>query len=281
MAARKSTGKRQRFEIFKRDSFACQYCGAQPPDVVLVVDHVIAVASGGTNDQENLITACEPCNQGKADKPLGNVIVRPDADLMYLAVQQEKAELARYMLAVNERDKGRRPFLRLVQREWQSLAPEFDGYPNDKTVTELLEKYGPEITREAMRGTAKKLDSGYLAERQWLRYLRGTARTMNVEREAAPLVEEIRSQWTARSLCKWCPTSRAIMGVIAKYGSDVAETTFGMLAESLVLGRITEDNWETPRDAWALELSQMPPARFQSRLDRVRWQAERVREMAS
>lgn len=43
---RKSTGKRLRFEVFKRDHFTCQYCGAQPPDIVLVADHIVAVAEG-------------------------------------------------------------------------------------------------------------------------------------------------------------------------------------------------------------------------------------------
>lgn len=37
---RQSTGKRLRFPVFKREFFTCQYCGAQPPDVVLVCDHI-------------------------------------------------------------------------------------------------------------------------------------------------------------------------------------------------------------------------------------------------
>ncbi len=67
---RRSLGKRLRFEIFKRDGFTCQYCGAQPPNGVLVVDHIIPVAGGGTGDPLNLITACETCNQGKSDRHL-------------------------------------------------------------------------------------------------------------------------------------------------------------------------------------------------------------------
>ena len=66
MSGRRSTGKRLRFEIFKRDHFTCQYCGAQPPSIVLVIDHIDPVAEGGLTVIENLITACEPCNQGKA-----------------------------------------------------------------------------------------------------------------------------------------------------------------------------------------------------------------------
>jgi len=32
------------------------------------VDHIIPVVKGGTNDPENLVSACEPCNQGKHAK---------------------------------------------------------------------------------------------------------------------------------------------------------------------------------------------------------------------
>jgi hypothetical protein len=54
-----------RFEVFKRDSFTCQYCGAKAPDVVLHVDHIEPVAEGGTNNVLNLVTACNDCNSGK------------------------------------------------------------------------------------------------------------------------------------------------------------------------------------------------------------------------
>lgn len=65
MAKRKAISKRVRFNIFKRDRFTCQYCGAHPPGVLLHIDHIHPVAEGGTNDDDNLITACEPCNLGK------------------------------------------------------------------------------------------------------------------------------------------------------------------------------------------------------------------------
>ena len=64
MTARKAISKRLRFAIFARDKFTCRYCGKQPPEVVLVIDHMIPVAEGGTNEETNLITSC-PCNAGK------------------------------------------------------------------------------------------------------------------------------------------------------------------------------------------------------------------------
>lgn len=69
---RRPLSKRTRFEVFKRDGFVCVYCGAHPPAIVLHVDHVHPVAEGGTNDVDNLVTACEPCNLGKGAKLLSS-----------------------------------------------------------------------------------------------------------------------------------------------------------------------------------------------------------------
>ena len=67
---RKAVPQGMRFEIFARDGFACRYCGAKPPGVVLEIDHVIPVAGGGSNAPANLVTACRKCNSGKGAKLL-------------------------------------------------------------------------------------------------------------------------------------------------------------------------------------------------------------------
>ncbi len=67
---RAALSKKTRFDLFKRDVFTCQYCGAHPPGVLLHVDHIVAVAAGGSNDIDNLVTACEACNQGKGARDL-------------------------------------------------------------------------------------------------------------------------------------------------------------------------------------------------------------------
>lgn len=64
--------QRTRFEIFKRDGFMCGYCGSRPPNVILEVDHILALSNGGTDDPENLITSCFDCNRGKSNLPLEN-----------------------------------------------------------------------------------------------------------------------------------------------------------------------------------------------------------------
>lgn len=70
---RKSLSKKTRFDVFKRDRFTCQYCGAHPPGVLLHVDHIVAIAAGGTNAIDNLATSCEPCNLGKGARSLSVV----------------------------------------------------------------------------------------------------------------------------------------------------------------------------------------------------------------
>lgn len=66
MSKRKSIGPKLRFEVFRRDGFTCAYCGETPPAAVLQVDHFKPVAEGGTDDLENLVTACFECNSGKS-----------------------------------------------------------------------------------------------------------------------------------------------------------------------------------------------------------------------
>ena len=119
--SRRSTGKRQRFEIFKRDGFTCQYCGRTPPAVVLVIDHLLPVASGGGEEITNKITSCEACNQGKADRLLSDV---PAAVGELLEKSVERAEqLAEY----NE-------FLLAQRKQYETTAIEIGTYWNDRLV---------------------------------------------------------------------------------------------------------------------------------------------------
>lgn len=92
---RKNISKRVRFEVFKRDGFACQYCGATSPDVILHVDHINPVAEGGDNDPMNLITSCEPCNLGKGAKTLDDksAIAKQRAQLEELNERREQLEM--------------------------------------------------------------------------------------------------------------------------------------------------------------------------------------------
>lgn len=65
-----SISQKTRFNVFDRDSFTCQYCGAKAPDVELELDHIHPVSRGGENNVKNLITSCLDCNRGKSNKIL-------------------------------------------------------------------------------------------------------------------------------------------------------------------------------------------------------------------
>jgi len=55
-------------QIFKRDNYKCCLNGESPandPTVELVIDHIIPVSKGGTNDPSNLWTLCKNCNHKK------------------------------------------------------------------------------------------------------------------------------------------------------------------------------------------------------------------------
>jgi len=71
---RRALSKKTRFEVFKRDVYACQYCGAHPPNVILEIDHIVPVAGGGSNKIDNLITSCFNCNRGKGAIPLDKIL---------------------------------------------------------------------------------------------------------------------------------------------------------------------------------------------------------------
>jgi hypothetical protein len=115
---RKPISKRTRFEVFKRDCFACHYCGAHPPGALLEIDHIIAVAAGGGNDVDNLVTACFDCNRGKGAVSLG----RAPQSLVAKAAQVREAEeqLAGYAAVMQAR---RERVERDVWRVWRAFDP--------------------------------------------------------------------------------------------------------------------------------------------------------------
>ena len=92
--AREPISKKTRFDVFKRDAFTCQYCGQTPPSVTLEVDHIEPVCEGGSNDKDNLITACFGCNRGKGGERLSSVpqTVAQKAE----AVKEAEAQLKAY-----------------------------------------------------------------------------------------------------------------------------------------------------------------------------------------
>jgi HNH endonuclease len=144
--------KRTRFEVFKRDSFTCQYCGKKAPDVVLHVDHIDPKALGGDDGIINLITACEGCNLGKAAVPLSDSS----------AVSKQRDQLARLQERQDQIE---------MMMQWQRSLVDLDAQTVDSLVAfwcelsnwfgvkesgrrilaKLARKYGYQELTEAMR----------------------------------------------------------------------------------------------------------------------------------
>mgnify|MGYP000870784366 CR=1 FL=1 len=167
---RKQLSKRTRFEVFKRDGFACIYCGAHPPAVILHVDHVVPVKEGGTNVLENLVTACAGCNGGKGAVPLSK---RPKSlKAIYEAEKEREAQIVGYQEFCIQRIRRQGAAVDAVDAVFQEFNP---GYQmNDfarRSVRRFLEKLSLEEVIEA-------IDIAYRAKRpsQW-RYFCGVCWT--------------------------------------------------------------------------------------------------------
>lgn len=83
---RKPISARVRRMVERKTEGRCWYCGS---DLFLrglfvgAIDHVKPVAHGGTNDPDNLVPACKPCNQLKLDKTLAEFRAMKGGDLFW------------------------------------------------------------------------------------------------------------------------------------------------------------------------------------------------------
>jgi len=59
-----------RRNLYVRDNFTCQYCGATPGTRELSIDHVVPKSQGGITSWENCVLACTSCNSKKGHRSL-------------------------------------------------------------------------------------------------------------------------------------------------------------------------------------------------------------------
>jgi 5-methylcytosine-specific restriction endonuclease McrA len=62
-----------RFNLFLRDEFSCQYCGARGD---MTFDHVLPRSRGGRTTWDNVVAACGPCNLRKGSRSLKDAHMR-------------------------------------------------------------------------------------------------------------------------------------------------------------------------------------------------------------
>ncbi len=164
--------KKTRFEVFKRDGFQCMYCGQTPPIVILELDHIDPVSLGGSDEVHNLITACFDCNRGKKNIPLGQIVSRPDLEVL----KEREEQLRAYNKFLN------RVELR-IQKDMESVGSIYTArFPkwrlsedfNNRSLRTFLNRLPVLIVREAMtiacaRGLDKDRTINYFCGICWRR----------------------------------------------------------------------------------------------------------------
>jgi HNH endonuclease len=170
---RKHISKTLRFEVFKRDSFKCQYCGAEAPNVLLHIDHIKPVAAGGTNDLTNLITACLPCNLGKRDVPLNDQVAVSKARAQMDELQERREQLE-LMMQWREslRDLDQEVVERLAQY-WHKYTPGWSLNDNGKqSIKKWLQQFSADEICKSMDSSAtsylKFNGDGKVTEESWV-----------------------------------------------------------------------------------------------------------------
>lgn len=144
-----AVSKSVRFEVFARDVFTCQYCGQRPPDAILECDHIHPQSKGGGDEIVNLITSCYDCNRGKRAKVISEVAPRPDADLAFLKVQQEMAEVRRFLKAKQKLDALQKRAQRVLQETWGEYLTQ--TIPNSRVLTPWINTYGVEEVERSIK----------------------------------------------------------------------------------------------------------------------------------
>jgi 5-methylcytosine-specific restriction endonuclease McrA len=92
-------------EIFRRDGFTCQYCGAR--SARMTIDHLVPRHRGGDHSWENLVTACSACNLRKGGRTL------QEAHMALLRPAQEPNATALYLFSPHlERNQDWEPYLK-------------------------------------------------------------------------------------------------------------------------------------------------------------------------
>ena len=162
MSKRIAIPKKTRFEVFKRDSFTCQYCGRKAPDVILVIDHIEPVSKGGTNDILNLITSCRDCNAGKSDRRLADTTVLDKRRQQLEELQERKDQIEmmfqwqKGLLDIDDQVVSK------LSEYWSEQVPGFSLNENGiKMLRRLKRKFGVDEIMTAMK----------IASEQYLEYV--------------------------------------------------------------------------------------------------------------
>jgi len=173
VAQRAKLGKKVRFNVFKRDAFTCQYCGSKPPAVVLEVDHIHPVSKGGTDEIDNLITACFDCNRGKSSGLLS-------------AIPQSLEERAEQLREKHEQIKAYERLLKTIKRKEDAdidrvedvFREYFNGFVFSENFRDSVRLFLQKLLRDEVESAMHKACSRIKTRHEAIKYFCGICWTM-------------------------------------------------------------------------------------------------------
>jgi hypothetical protein len=202
---RKPISRSLRFEVFKRDAFTCQYCGAKSPDVVLHVDHIRPVADGGENDILNLVTSCVGCNLGKSDTLLSDrsVIEKQREQLEELNERRQQLEM---MLEWREGLHGlETAHLQAIQNEFSKYSSFEANESGEREIRRWLKKYGlAEIFKAIETSFSQYLktdDDGKVTGESWSKAFDMVPRIIEVNKRGG-MPDDLKKVFYARGILR-------------------------------------------------------------------------------
>ena len=101
-----------RRNLYRRDAYTCQYCGARPGKSELSIDHVVPKSRGGRSNWTNCVVACRRCNKRKAHRTLS------ESGLKLQRAPREPVWGPHMTLAIGERRVSWEPFVSM--RGWEA-----------------------------------------------------------------------------------------------------------------------------------------------------------------
>lgn len=120
-AWRKRSVRFSRENVYLRDAGLCQYCGKAVSRADATFDHVKPKSQGGTRTWDNIVLACVPCNQKKADRS-------PErAGMKLRATPRKPDQLPDYVTFTVVHDKNTPPTWKGYFRDFMFWMGEFDA----------------------------------------------------------------------------------------------------------------------------------------------------------
>lgn len=192
--SREQLSKKTRFEVFKRDSFTCQYCGESAPNVVLHVDHIKPVSDGGENELFNLITSCANCNLGKGARELSDyaVIEKQKKQLDELNDKRNQLEmLLEWKESLRDIEERQIEALQNLLSGWEFCANE----TAEKKLRRWINKYSFEEVYEAIEESFDRCiqyNNGQVTSESWNKAFKTVPRILKIRQEGGDPEEDMK-----------------------------------------------------------------------------------------